>query len=138
MTRHRLDGPTGLQHARGVGGHPLNLALRFALELAMLGALGLWGYRRGGAWGWVLAAALPLTAAILWGVFAVPDDPSRSGKTVVATPGVLRLLLELSLFAGAALALWHVRHPILAGSLGATVLVHYALSYDRVAWLWSR
>lgn len=121
-----------------MGGHPLKLALRFALELAMLGALGLWGYRRGGAWGWVLAVALPLTAAILWGVFAVPDDPSRSGKTVVATPGVLRLLLELSLFAGAALALWHVRHPILAGSLGATVLVHYALSYDRVAWLWSR
>jgi hypothetical protein len=30
-----------------MGSHPLNLAVRFALELSALAALGVWGWRQG-------------------------------------------------------------------------------------------
>ena len=49
----------------------LNAGLAFALELAMLAALGYWGYKFGGAlWlKWLLAIALPVLAATGWGLF---------------------------------------------------------------------
>jgi hypothetical protein len=41
--------------------HPLNLAVRFALELAMLGAYGVWGWRQRDDWlRFILALAIPL------------------------------------------------------------------------------
>jgi len=64
--------------------HPISLALRFLLELAALIALGLWGAHQAGI---ALALALPATAAALWGIFAVPGDPSRSGKAPVPVSG---------------------------------------------------
>ncbi|WP_280456932.1 DUF2568 domain-containing protein, partial [Nocardia carnea] len=36
---------------------------------------------------WLLVVLLPVVAAAAWGVFAVPDDPSRSGAAPVAVPG---------------------------------------------------
>lgn len=102
----------------------------------MLGALGWWGHGRTETpWRWALMLALPLAAATLWGVFATPGDPSRSGSTVVATAGWLRLGLELGLFAAALAALVHggARWPALA--LGVALLVHHAASYERLAWL---
>ena len=32
------------------------------------------------------------------GVFAVPDDPSRSGSAPIAVPGLARLTLEAAVF----------------------------------------
>lgn len=78
---------------------------------------------------------LPLVLATLWGVFAVPGDPSRSGSTVVAVPGLLRLLLELAVFGAAVTALTWVDAPRAAAIVGGAVVVHYALSWDRIAWL---
>jgi hypothetical protein len=119
-----------------MGSHPANLALRFGLELAALASLGWWGYRFDHPiWRWVLALALPIAAAALWGVFAVPDDPSRSGNTVVATPGWARLILELAFFAAAVFVLHHRNAPWLSLVLGTLVVLHYAASYDRIAWL---
>ena len=79
--------------------HPLNSAIRFVLELAAIVTFGFWGYHQSDSWTSILLAiGLSALFAILWGVFAVRDDPSRSGKTVVRTPGLIRLILELALF----------------------------------------
>lgn len=122
-----------------MGSHPTNLLLRFCLELAALGAYGWWGYQVDHPlWRWVLMIAVPGTAALLWVTFAVTDDPSRSGKTVIETPGWARLLLELCFFGGAVAALYHRGATTSALGTGALVVVHYALSYDRVGWLLKR
>jgi hypothetical protein len=116
--------------------NPLNLALRFLLELAAIMAFGVWGYSlTGGATRFILALLFPVLFAVLWGVFAVKGDPSRSGKTVVQTPGVLRLILELALFALAACMLFDLGYSLPAWIFSGAVLVHYLSSYDRVLWL---
>jgi drug/metabolite transporter (DMT)-like permease len=116
--------------------HPLNLAVRFVLEIAALVALGYWGFdRHEGVWRFVLGIGLPLLAAAAWGIFAVPGDRSRSGKAPVPIPGWVRSLLELAFFALAAWALCGAGKPILALVLAGITIVHYAASYDRVAWL---
>jgi hypothetical protein len=116
--------------------NPLNLAFRFLLELAALVAIGYWGWvQHEGVWRFVLAIGLPLLAAALWGIFRVPDDASSSGRAPVAVPGGVRLLLELAFFAFAAWALFDAGQSVLAWILGLAVLLHYALSYDRVIWL---
>jgi hypothetical protein len=74
-----------------MGSHPLNLALCFLLEIAALVAIGCWGLdQHSGIWHFIVGVGAPLIAAALWGTFAVPDDPSRSGKAPVPIPGVLR------------------------------------------------
>lgn len=119
-----------------MGSHPANLGLRFLLELVALWALGLWGWKTGeGALRWVLVLGLPLVAAVAWGIFAVPDDPSRSGGAPVPVPGVLRLVLELALFVFAVLSLRGVGLERWSMGLAVVVILHYAVSYDRVAWL---
>jgi hypothetical protein len=119
-----------------MGSHPLNLALRFLLEIAALVAIGYWGFsQHTGIWRFVIGIGGPLVAAVLWGALAVPDDPRRSGKAPVPVSGVLRLVLELSLFGFAVWALYDAGSPVLALILGIITIVHYALSYDRVAWL---
>jgi hypothetical protein len=119
-----------------MGSHPLNLALRFLLEVAALVAIGYWGFDQyDGIWRFVVGIGGPVIAALIWGTFAVPEDPSRSGRAPVPIPGVLRLVLELSLFGFAVWALNDAGSPILALILASITIVHYALSYDRVAWL---
>ena len=119
-----------------MGSHPLNLAVRFILEIAVLVAIGYWGWtQHDGFVRYLLAIGGPILAAVLWGTFAVPDDPSRSGKAPVPVPGILRLALELAIFAFATWALYDAGSGLLALLLAAIVVVHYALSYDRIAWL---
>jgi hypothetical protein len=116
--------------------HPINLALRFLLELIAIITYGYWGYSLLEAGTRILLAILfPILFAVLWGVFAVRDDPSRSGKTVVQTPGIIRLLLELGLFGVAAWMLLDLDHTLIALIFGVAVVVHYFLSFDRIAWL---
>ena len=119
-----------------MGSHPVNLMVRFLLELCALAVAGYWGWAvHGGQWRLLLAIGLPLLLAILWGVFAVPDDPSRSGRAPVPVPGVVRLILELAVFAFAAWALYAVGRPVLGLILAAVVVTHYIVSYDRITWL---
>jgi hypothetical protein len=70
-----------------------------------------------------------------WVTFAVPADPSRSGNAPIPVPGVVRLALELTFFALAAWALRAADLPRWGILFGVIVLVHYALSYDRLRWL---
>lgn len=119
-----------------MGSHPINLAVRFLLEVMGLAALAWIGWQYGkGVYKYVFAIGLPLLAACLWGVFAVPGDPGRSGNTVVAVPGLLRLTLETGFFAAATWSLIAVGAEKLGWIYAATVTVHYIVSFDRVVWL---
>ena len=92
----RLHCPPSWRQSLASGGdsRPMNrwnLGCRALLELAALGVMGTWGYENGtGVGQYVLMAGVPVTAGALWGIFAVQGDPSRSGQTVVPTPGVIR------------------------------------------------
>jgi hypothetical protein len=113
--------------------HPINLGLRFALELIALGALAWWGrVSAPGWWGWLLACLTPLLAATLWGVFRFPEDAGRSGKVPVAVPGGLRLALEIAFFSFAVLALWAVGAKIWSLTFAIVVILHYAASWNRL------
>ena len=119
-----------------MGSHPLNLAVRFLLELAALIAMGYWGWtQHDGWWRWLWVIGLPLVAAALWGTFAVPNDPSRSGQAPVPTPGAIRLILELSFFALGTILLIASQRPSAGIALAIITLIHYAISYDRILWL---
>ena len=119
-----------------MGSHPLNLALRFFLEMGALVAMGAWGWQRAaGPWRYVLVLAIPLVAMTLWGVLAVPQDPSRSGHAPVPVPGIARIVLEAAFFGFATWALFSSGHRVPAIVFCVTVLVHYAVSFDRLAWL---
>lgn len=116
--------------------HPLNLAVRFVLEIVALVAIGYWGFdQHDGAWQFVLGIGLPVVAAIMWSTFAVPGDRSRSGGAPVRVPGWVRLILELSLFGLAAWALHDAGNTALALILAGVAAIHYTLSYDRIDWL---
>lgn len=119
-----------------MGQHPLNLAFRFFLEICALLALAFWGWtQHSGFLRILLAVGLPVLAAGLWATFRVPGDASASGGAPIPVPGWLRLLLELALFAGAVWALRAAGATTAAVLLGLAVVLHYALSYDRVLWL---
>lgn len=122
-----------------MGSHPINLAARFLLELVALFAVGYWGRSKIDGWqGYFLAFGLPLLLAVLWGVFAVPDDPSRSGQAPVPVSGLVRLALELFVFGIAVFALMNLGFTTYGWVLAFVVLFHYVLSYDRIIWLLQR
>ncbi len=116
--------------------HPVNLFLRLLLEVTGMVVCGVFGYTMQDEWWKIpMAILLPLLFAVLWGVFAVRDDPSRSGKTVVQTPGWIRLILELGLFSTATWMLTGLAMFTLAWVFAAIVAIHYIISYDRILWL---
>jgi len=110
--------------------NPINLVVRFALEIVMLIALGMWGRQQLEGWkGILLAILLPVIAAALWGIFRTPED---HGKGLIDTPGLIRLAMEVILFAVAVWALYATDHKTAAWVFGIVLLIHYAVSYDRV------
>lgn len=119
--------------------NPINLALRFLLEVASLIVMGIWGWNQTEEWiRYLLALAIPIIAAIVWGTFAVPNDPSRSGNAPVPVHGVIRLVIELTFFVIAVLFLHLMGTTKLGIIMGAIVFIHYIISYDRVVWLLKR
>jgi hypothetical protein len=102
----------------------LNLTLRFLLELCAFAGLAYGGWQAGGPV-WVrllLAVALPVVAAIIWGRWVAP----RASHPI---PDPRRLIPEWVVFGGATVALAVTGHVI----LGAALAVLAAL--NRVA-LW--
>ena len=119
-----------------MGSHPINLAVRFILELIALLILGVWGWNQSESWfRFILALGIPILAAVVWGTFAVPDDPSRSGAAPIAVPGIVRLVIELAFFVFATWALYDLGYTGFSLGLGIIVVVHYVISYDRILWL---
>ena len=118
-----------------MGQNPLNLALRFILEIVALVAVGYWGWtQHSGVLRYVLTIGSPLIAALLWGIFRVANEPN-SGPPVIAVPGVVRLVLEIILLGFAVWALYDAGAAVTAAVFGIVLLVHYGISYDRIAWL---
>ena len=114
----------------------INLAARLILEITGLLALGIWGWDKGdGLLKVVVALVVPITAAAIWGMFAVPGDPSRSGNAPVVISGVLRLIIECVFFSSVVWVLLAMHYPVFAWLFAAIVIVHYVVSFDRVTWL---
>ena len=98
-----------------------NLALKFLLELAAIAALAYWGATAAdGVPAVVLALAAVGLFVVLWGRFAAP----RSAHRLPLRP---RMVLELGLFAVAALALALAGSPLLAAAFAVLVVVNAAL-----------
>ena len=116
--------------------NPLNLAVRFLLELAGvvgLFRLGLWVAE--GPLAVVLALLFSMGAASAWGLFNVPGDRSRSGRAPVRVSGVVRLMLELLVLGGGAVG-WFLTGPSwFAWTYTVILAAHYLVSWDRVGWL---
>jgi hypothetical protein len=105
--------------------NPINLALRFFLELAALFFIGRWGWtQHSGTVRYLLGIGLPLVAALIWGVFRVPGD---GGTPKVRVPGILRLLIEALVFG---FAIWGVFDSVAvtaAWIFGGITLLHYII-----------
>jgi hypothetical protein len=91
----------------------VNLAVRFACELAMLVAF-VW-------WGWPLAGIVgAVAAAAVWGVFIGPKASRR-------LPDPARFLLELTLFAAATAAFVEVGQSAVAVAFAIAAVVTASL-----------
>lgn len=113
--------------------NPINLALRFILEIIGLFALAYWGWtQHTGIFRYLWTTGLPITAAAIWGIFRVPNDP---GKATVAVPGWLRLILEIAYFSTATWAFYAADQNTWGLIFAITVIIHYVFSYDRILWL---
>jgi hypothetical protein len=116
-----------------MGQNPLNLALRFFLELAALYFIGYWSWtQHEGVLRYLLVIGLPLLAAAIWGVFRVPGD---GGAPRVRVSGVVRLLIEIVFFGFATWGLFEAGATTTGWILGGLTLFHYIISYDRIGWL---
>jgi len=114
-----------------------NLGLRFVLELAAFAGFAILGWELGGSGlpAVLLSIVSFLVAATAWGMFAVPGDPSRSGKAPVPVPGVLRLVIELAVFLGGAAAFTLRGQWVVTALLCAALVVHLTFSVPRLRWL---
>lgn len=113
--------------------NPVILALAFFLEIAALVAMGYWGWTQHDGIGRVLwTIGLVVGASAMWGIFRVPNDPTNA---VVAIPGVARLGLEAFFFGLAVILLAAADRTNTAAILGIVIVLYYAASYDRIAWL---
>jgi len=119
-----------------MGSNPINLAFRFLLEMSALIAMGVWGWNQGDSWfRYILTFGVPLVAASIWGIFAVPGDASRSGSAPVAIHGLLRLLIEIAFFSFAVWEVYDLGYSSLWWIPGLLITIHYFISYDRILWL---
>jgi hypothetical protein len=89
------------------------------------------------SWQPVLAMMIPITAAVIWGVFNVPNDPSRSGAAPVRVMGKMRLMVEGCFFVCGGYCLWRWNQIACYVYTGAVVL-YYTTYYKRIQWLWKQ
>ncbi|MCP6682615.1 YrdB family protein [Bacillus nakamurai] len=114
----------------------INLLLRFSLEVAALIVIGLFAWTHfNGYFRYVLTLVLPIAVMVIWTVFAVPDDPSRSGQTVIAVNGMTRLIIELLIFAVAVVALYFSHLKTASIIFFCLIMLHCIASVDRIKWL---
>jgi len=116
------------------------LVLRFVLELAALVAWGLAGWELtgdalGGWLRWLVALVLVSAAAGAWGTFRVEGDSGGENDAPVRVPGTVRLVLELVVLLGGAVAVTWTGETVFGVLLAVLVLLHYATTMPRVTWL---
>jgi len=109
-----------------MGQNPINLALRFFLELAALYCMGYWGWtQHEGLLRYLLAIGVPLLAATIWGVFRVPED---GGPPRVRISGIVRFLIEIIFFGFATWGLFEAGAITAGWIFGGLTLFHYMIS----------
>lgn len=86
-----------------------NAGLGLLLEIALLVALGYWGFSTGEGWlvKVLLGIGAPVGAGVVWGLFLAAGGPKFSLPTPV------RVVLKLVVFGVGALALYATGHPVL-------------------------
>ena len=113
--------------------NPINLLVRFLMEISALISIGMWGWQQGnGISRFLIAIGIPLVAAAIWGTFRVPNDP---GKAPIAVPGFIRLIYEFLFFGFAIWALFNINYITLGWIFLIILVIHYVISYDRLLWL---
>ncbi len=106
------------------------------LEVVALIYIGWFGSTIGSGWlSFFSAAGLVVLIALLWGVFNVPNDPSRSGKAPIPVPGIIRLALEICIFLFATFAIVEISGGWFAIIFASVLIAHYIHTKDRVLWL---
>ncbi|MCC7207796.1 MAG: YrdB family protein [Anaerolineae bacterium] len=100
----------------------VNLAVTFFLELAMLAALGYWGFSASDSLPLQLLLGLgaPLVAILIWARFMAPKSPSH-------LTGAPYLVLKTMLFGAAALGLIAAGQPAWALAFVIVALINQAL-----------
>ena len=101
----------------------LNHLLAFVIELAALGAYGVWGWSRfdGGPLSFPSALVVAVAVALIWAVFAAPNSSNRLSN-------IFLLPLKVAMFAGAALALANADHTSFAIAFGVAAAVQLVLA----------
>jgi hypothetical protein len=100
-----------------------NLGLRFLLELALLGAVGYWGFSEfDGVVAVLVGLGAPLVVAFVWGTFMSP----KAARPVFDP---VRIVLELVLFGAGVAALAAAERTTLAIVLAALVVLHLGLTF---------
>jgi hypothetical protein len=103
---------------------PINLALAFLLELALLAAFAYWGFQSGNSTllKILLGIGLPLFVALVWGVFMAPNSASR-------LQGGAYLALKALLFGLAVAALMTAGRTTLGVAFAVVVVINTILLY---------
>lgn len=110
--------------------HPINLFIRFLLEITAVVTFSIWGWKNGGSARYLLAIVLPVAAMAIWAIFRVPGDP---GNAPVATKGIIRLLIESLFFGMATVAFFSLSNKTYSWIFLSVLVLHYVFSYERVA-----
>lgn len=100
-----------------------NDVLRFVLELFAFVSLGIWGFA---AWplpwpGVLIGIAAPAFAILIWALF-------RSPKAVFRLDPFGKAIVEIAVMGAAALALWDLGWPIVAGIFAVLATVSGIIS----------
>jgi hypothetical protein len=112
--------------------HPLNLIVRFLLEIVLIFIFANWGWKNfEGVNKYLMSIGLPLLISLVWAVFKVEGDP---GKAVLPIQGWLRLTYELFVFVVAAFLLYRFDNKW-AFIFIILSIAHYLASYDRIVLL---
>ncbi|MER5471105.1 YrdB family protein [Streptomyces sp. NPDC002685] len=100
-----------------------NELLAFVLEVAALACLGWWGFTVGHGLGLhvLLGVGTPLSAAVLWGLFAAPKARLRPRLPLV-------LVVKAVVLGGGAAAVYGVGHPVAAVVMAIVLVVNTAVA----------
>ncbi|MGJ4844513.1 YrdB family protein [Leifsonia sp. Le1] len=108
---------TSTQHPQSETRVGPNDVLRFVLELFAIFTLGFWGFVAWPLpWNIVVGILAPAIAIVLWALF-------RSPKAVLRVDPFVKALVEIVVFASAALAWWDLGQPIVAGVFAVVATV---------------